>query len=109
MPTDGTLLLEHMPNGKQYLVTALSVFFSFGSVVSAVVGVVVIPSRSCPPAPESCDVAVQNMGWKYLLVALGLLVSNYTYGAKYDCIDASGCRATDSGDVHRSNCVLPAL
>ena len=31
MPTDGTLLLEHMPNGKQYLVTALSVFFSFGS------------------------------------------------------------------------------
>jgi len=73
MPTDGTLLLEHMPNGKQYLVTALSIFFSFGSVVSAVVGLVVIPSRSCPPAPESCDVAVQNMGWKYLLVALGLL------------------------------------
>jgi len=30
MPTDGTLLLEHMPKGKQYLVTALSVFFSFG-------------------------------------------------------------------------------
>ena len=28
MPTDGTLLLEHMPRGKQYLVTALSVFFS---------------------------------------------------------------------------------
>lgn len=74
MPTDGTLLLEHMPNGKQYLVTALSVFFSIGSVVAAVVGLVVIPSRSCPPAPASCDVATENMGWKYLLGSLGLLV-----------------------------------
>jgi MFS family permease len=75
MPTDGTLLLEHMPNGKQYLVTALSVFFSVGSVVAAVIGLVVIPSRSCPPLPEPCNVATQNMGWKYLLIALGLLVS----------------------------------
>lgn len=39
MPTDGTLLLEHMPNGKQHLLTALSVFFSFGSVISALVGI----------------------------------------------------------------------
>ena len=75
MPTDGTLLLEHMPNGKQYLVTALSVFFSFGSVLSAVIGLIVIPSRSCPPAPAPCDVDTQNVGWKYLLAALGLLVS----------------------------------
>lgn len=75
MPTDGTLLLEHMPNGKQYLVTALSVFFSLGSVLSAVVGLVVIPSRSCPPAPAECDVATQNTGWKYLLASLGVLVS----------------------------------
>jgi len=73
MPTDGTLLLEHMPNGKQYLVTALSVFFSFGAVLAAVVGLLVIPSHSCPPAPEPCDVASQNMGWKYLLIALGLI------------------------------------
>ncbi|KAI0695996.1 major facilitator superfamily domain-containing protein [Cytidiella melzeri] len=73
MPTDGTLLLEHMPNGKQYLVTALSVFFSVGSVVSAVIALIVIPSRSCPPAPEACDVATQNMGWKYLLISLGLI------------------------------------
>ncbi|GJE98431.1 MFS general substrate transporter [Phanerochaete sordida] len=73
MPTDGTLLLEHMPNGKQYLVTALSVFFSFGSVVAAISGLVLIPSRSCPPKPASCDVATQNMGWRYLLMALGLI------------------------------------
>ncbi|KAI0637103.1 MFS general substrate transporter [Trametes polyzona] len=73
MPTDGTLLLEHMPNGKQYLVTALSVFFSFGAVLSAVIGLLVIPSHSCPPAPAPCDPDSQNMGWKYLLIALGLI------------------------------------
>lgn len=74
MPTDGTLLMEHMPNGKQYLVTALSVFFSFGAVLAAVVGLLVIPGYSCPPAPELCDVDTQNKGWKYLLIILGLIV-----------------------------------
>jgi len=73
MPTDGTLLLEHMPNGKQYLVTALSVFFSFGSVLAAFVGLLVIPGHSCPPAPAECDVTSQNNGWKYLLTILGII------------------------------------
>ncbi|KAI0070035.1 MFS general substrate transporter [Panus rudis PR-1116 ss-1] len=73
MPTDGTLLLEHMPNGKQYLVTALSVFFSFGAVLSAIIGLLLIPGHSCPPAPAPCDVQSQNMGWKYLLISLGLI------------------------------------
>ncbi|KAI1790173.1 MFS general substrate transporter [Ganoderma leucocontextum] len=73
MPTDGTLLLEHMPNGKQYLVTALSVFFSFGAVLSAVIGLLVIPGHSCPPSPAPCDAATQNTGWKYLLISLGLI------------------------------------
>lgn len=75
MPTDGTLLLEHMPNGKKYLVTALSVFFSFGAVVAAVAGLILIPSHSCPPLPAPCEVTEQNLGWKYLMVALGLIVS----------------------------------
>ncbi|TFK93073.1 MFS general substrate transporter [Polyporus arcularius HHB13444] len=73
MPTDGTLLLEHMPNGKQYLVTALSVFFSLGAVLAAVIGLVVIPGHSCPPPPATCDVASENVGWKYLLIVLGLV------------------------------------
>lgn len=74
MPTDGTLLLEHMPRSKQYLVTALSVFFSFGAVLSAVVALLVLPQHSCPSSPEVCDVDLQNQGWKYLLFTLGLIV-----------------------------------
>ncbi|KAJ4482425.1 MFS general substrate transporter, partial [Lentinula aciculospora] len=74
MPTDGTLLLEHMPNGKQYLVTALSVFFSFGAVLSAVVALLVVPQHSCSTDSLSvCDVETQNKGWKYLLITLGLI------------------------------------
>ena len=78
MPTDGTLLLEHMPKGKQYFVTALSVFFSLGSVLAAVVALFVIPQSSCPPSSASCDIDTENQGWKYLLVALGLIVCTYS-------------------------------
>ncbi|TEB22963.1 membrane transporter [Coprinellus micaceus] len=73
MPTDGTLLLEHMPKSKQYLVTALSVFFSFGAVLSAVVALLVLPQNSCSPGQDACDVNTQNQGWKYLLTTLGLI------------------------------------
>ncbi|TRM63911.1 major facilitator superfamily domain-containing protein [Schizophyllum amplum] len=71
MPTDGTLLLEHMPDGKQYLVTALSVFFSFGAVFSAVIGLLVLPQNSCFEA--ECDVEAENRGWKYMLAVLGVI------------------------------------
>lgn len=74
MPTDGTLLLEHMPKEKQYLVTALSIFFSFGAVLSALVALLILPAHSCPPSPAPCDIASQNQGWQYLLSALGLIV-----------------------------------
>src|SRR6266550_2285194 len=80
MPTDGTLLLEHMPKEKQYLVTALSVFFSFGAVLSAIVALLVIPQNSCPVSPLPCNVDVQNKGWRYLLIALGLIVCNSPLG-----------------------------
>ncbi|KAH8981894.1 MFS general substrate transporter [Lactarius akahatsu] len=72
MPTDGTLLLEHMPRGKEYLVTALSVFFSFGAVLAALVAIILIPKNSCQPLPAPCDLR-DNLGWKYELVALGII------------------------------------
>jgi hypothetical protein len=62
-----------MPRGKEYLVTALSLFFSFGAVLAALVAIVVIPKNSCDPFPAPCDVD-KNLGWKYELFALGLIV-----------------------------------
>jgi MFS family permease len=75
MPTDGTLIMEHMPKGKQYLVTALSVFFSLGAVLSSVMALVVIPQHSCKHSAAQCDVETENQGWKYLLIVLGIIVS----------------------------------
>ncbi|KDQ20952.1 hypothetical protein BOTBODRAFT_62009 [Botryobasidium botryosum FD-172 SS1] len=76
MPTDGTLLLENVPRKKQYLLTALSVFFSLGAVLSAVVGMIIIPRYSCPENIQTsadappCDVDTQNKGWKYMFGVL---------------------------------------
>lgn len=78
MPTDGTLLLEHMPQHKRYLVTALSVFFSVGAVVSALVALAVIPQNSCLPLPAPCIPDENNKGWKYLVGILGAIVGDFS-------------------------------
>ncbi|KAJ6460397.1 MFS general substrate transporter [Mycena vitilis] len=73
MPTDGTLLLEHMPQHKLHLVTALSLFFSVGSVLAAVFALLLVPQNSCVTISTiPCDPALNN-GWKHLLAALGVL------------------------------------
>lgn len=72
MPTDGTLILEQLPNNKKYLVTALSIFFSFGAVLAAITALVIVPRYTCFAA--DCDVAKDNLGWKYLLACLGIIV-----------------------------------
>ena len=72
MPTDGTLILEQLPNNKKYLVTALTIFFSFGSVFSAIVALIIIPRYTCFTA--DCDMAKDNLGWKYLLSCLAIIV-----------------------------------
>lgn len=119
MPTDGTLLLEHMPKEKQYLVTALSVFFSFGAILSAIVALLVIPQNSCPVSSLPCDVDVQNKGWKYLLIALGFIVCMLT--SWNICLNprvtgkpsrpylANPDHLTDTFDVPSSDCVFPSL
>ena len=84
MPTDQTLALETLPRSDRHLLTSLSIFFSFGSVVAAVAAILIIPSRSCiPPAATQstmlnnlveCDVQKDNNGWKDLLFVLAIIV-----------------------------------
>jgi MFS family permease len=78
LPTDGTLILEYMPKRKQYLVTALSVFFSFGAVVSAIVGLAIIPRYSCAHGAPVCNQR-DNLGWKYMLATLSVIVCMTCY------------------------------
>ena len=74
MPTDGTIFLEALPKRKHYLLTALSVFFAAGSVVSSIMGLLLIPQNSCGGAKD-CNVA-DNKGWRWLLASLGFFVSS---------------------------------
>jgi len=77
MPTDGTLFMENIPKTRHYLLTGLSVFFSFGAVISSFLGLLILPGSSCkePPPGQTllCNSQVDNLGWRYLLMALGVL------------------------------------
>ncbi|KAF8322590.1 MFS general substrate transporter [Clavulina sp. PMI_390] len=81
IPTDGTLFVENLPKRKHWLLTFLSVFFSLGALLTAIVAVIVIPGHSCPEAaPGSserppCDVALQNAGWRYMFGGLTLITA----------------------------------
>ncbi|CDU23811.1 uncharacterized protein SPSC_02440 [Sporisorium scitamineum] len=60
MPTDSSNLVENLPVRKHSYVTALSVFFSAGSVVSSLIGLSVLSARN----PQ---------GWRWLLGALAFV------------------------------------
>ncbi|KAG8768990.1 hypothetical protein FRC12_005235, partial [Ceratobasidium sp. 428] len=73
MPTDGTLFLENIPQRKQYLLTGLSLFFSLGAVVNAIIAILVIPGNSCP---EVVEVASRSSSTSFLGIARALASSN---------------------------------
>ncbi|KAI8340609.1 major facilitator superfamily domain-containing protein [Chlamydoabsidia padenii] len=78
MPTDGALYLEFLPKEYHYLLTFMSVFFSFGAVFASILGYIILPSTSCPePTMETplptCDLATQNRGWRYMLFSVGII------------------------------------
>lgn len=60
MPTDSSNLVENLPVRKHSYVTALSVFFSAGSVISSLIGLMVLSASD----PE---------GWRWLLGALAFV------------------------------------
>ncbi|RUS18529.1 major facilitator superfamily domain-containing protein [Endogone sp. FLAS-F59071] len=72
MPVDGALFLEFIPTEHQYLLTFMSVFFSLGAVLSSFLAFLILPSHSCQ-LPNTCDPAVENNGWRFLLLTLGFL------------------------------------
>ncbi|CAG8708549.1 17585_t:CDS:2 [Acaulospora morrowiae] len=74
LPVDGAIFLEFVPKDKQYLLTFMSVFWPFGSVVTSVIAYFILPPFSCPEnGTTSCDVHTHNNGWKYLLAICGTI------------------------------------
>ncbi|KAG0049093.1 hypothetical protein BGZ83_006043 [Gryganskiella cystojenkinii] len=77
MPVDGALFLEFTPKKNQYLLTFLSIFFSFGAVATSILGYVLLPSYSCETNVEG---GCQGRGWRYMLLALGGLTLSMVVG-----------------------------
>lgn len=74
MPTDGALYLEFLPKEYHYLLTFMSVFFSFGAVLASILGYLILPSWSCPEDLDvTCDVSTQNNGWRILLFTVAMV------------------------------------
>ncbi|KAI9312605.1 major facilitator superfamily domain-containing protein [Dichotomocladium elegans] len=78
MPTDGALYLEFLPKKYHYLLTFMSVFFSFGAVIASILGYIILPYTSCPePTAEdphpTCDLSVQNRGWRIMLISTAVI------------------------------------
>jgi MFS family permease len=73
MPTDGALYLEFLPKEYHYLLTFMSVFFSFGAVLASILGYLILPTWSCPEDGLPCDMSKQNNGWRILLFAVAFI------------------------------------
>ncbi|GAA5953174.1 hypothetical protein JCM3765_007432 [Sporobolomyces pararoseus] len=77
MPTDGTLFLENIPKTSHYLLTALSVFFSLGAIVTSLLSLLIFPRFTCDSSPDAtespCDPKSENRGWRVLLCCLGII------------------------------------
>ncbi|MCO5587701.1 hypothetical protein L7F22_041652 [Adiantum nelumboides] len=74
LPVDGMLLLEFTPGSKQWVVTLLSVFWSFGQLFATVIGWAFITNYSCiekdPEGLQPC-LKADNMGWRYTFYLCG--------------------------------------
>ncbi|SNX83799.1 related to PHO84 - high-affinity inorganic phosphate transporter [Melanopsichium pennsylvanicum] len=79
LPVDGMMFLEFIPAKKQYLLTLLSIFWSFGQLLASLVAWAFIANYSCDgnqsntsqgPDTVVCDVS-KNKGWRYTFYTLG--------------------------------------
>lgn len=76
LPVDGALFIEFIPRNRQNLLTLLSIFWSFGNLVTASFGWSLLPRYSCNKATDhilhDCQ-SHNNRGWRYVVFAHGLI------------------------------------
>ncbi|KAI0641052.1 MFS general substrate transporter [Trametes meyenii] len=72
LPVDSAVFLDFVPASHQYLLTVLSIWWSVGQLVASFIAWPLIANFSCPQgASASACARADNMGWRYLLFALG--------------------------------------
>ncbi|PPR01165.1 hypothetical protein CVT24_006130 [Panaeolus cyanescens] len=79
MPVDAAIFLEFIPSSHQYLLTVLSIWWTFGQLVGSLIAWPLIGRLSCPASyitshsPSLCDSSM-NQGWRYFLYTMGGLM-----------------------------------
>ncbi|KAK1225265.1 MFS sugar transporter [Marasmius sp. AFHP31] len=72
MPVDSAVFLDLVPGSHQYLLTVMAVWWSLGQLVVSLLAWPFITNYSCAINAPTCSRS-ENMGWRYLLFALGAL------------------------------------
>jgi len=71
IPVDSALYLEFIPGTHQWMLTLLSMFWSFGTLFVALIGWGFINTYSCNGEPCTRE---NNMGWRYVFFTTGAIV-----------------------------------
>ncbi|KIY49468.1 MFS general substrate transporter [Fistulina hepatica ATCC 64428] len=69
MPVDAAVFLDLVPGTYQWMLTAMSVFWSLGQLLCSLVAWPLIVNFTCPSS-DGCERS-NNEGWRYLLFTLG--------------------------------------
>ncbi|KAK3328938.1 major facilitator superfamily domain-containing protein [Apodospora peruviana] len=70
LPVDSAIFLELLPADHQYLLTVLSIGWAIAQVIANLIAWPLLANLSCDVSKTSCQRG-ENMGWRYLLVAIG--------------------------------------
>lgn len=72
MPVDSAVFLDYVPGSHQYLLTILAIWWALGQLLASLVAWALIGNFSCQiSATDTACPRAENMGWRYLLFALG--------------------------------------
>ncbi|KAF8627128.1 hypothetical protein AX15_004529 [Amanita polypyramis BW_CC] len=74
IPVGGSLFLEHIPASHQWVLALLSVWWTFGRLVSSAIAWGFIENYSCNPNTAQECLKSQNMGWRYTFFTLGCII-----------------------------------
>lgn len=70
LPVDSAIFLESLPSNKKWLLTVMSIWWSLGQIVTALLSWALITNYSCPDTATVCN-SKNNKGWRYFLFTLG--------------------------------------
>lgn len=70
LPVDSAIFLESLPTKNKWLLTVMSMWWSLGQVVTALLSWALITNYSCSDTATVC-LSKDNKGWRYFLFTLG--------------------------------------